>query len=83
MESRYQVLADVIKATDVSVSFHLAEENKEDFPHDYVSIYRIWEKGPYADFTFWIQCTIIHNYLIIVKRTFCAEMKSTILIYYF
>ena len=38
MESRYPVLADVIKTTKTSTSFHLAEENKEEFPHDDVSI---------------------------------------------
>ena len=32
------MLADVIKTTNTSDSFHLAEENKEDFPHDDVSI---------------------------------------------
>ena len=38
MESLYPVLADVIKTTKTSTSFHLAEENKEEFPHDDVSI---------------------------------------------
>ena len=37
MESRYPVLADVIKSTEVSDAFHLAEENKENFPQHDVS----------------------------------------------
>ena len=42
LESRYPMLAGVIKTTKTSESFHLAEENKEDFPHDdvrYIYIY--------------------------------------------
>ena len=39
MESRYPVLADVIKTTKTSTSFHLAEDNQRRVHHrDHVSI---------------------------------------------
>ena len=34
MEDRYPELAAVIKSTQTSDSFHLAEENKQDIPDD-------------------------------------------------
>ena len=34
MESHYPVFAEVFKTTQTTDSFHLAEENKEEFPHD-------------------------------------------------
>ena len=34
VESQYPVLAEVFKTTQTADSFHLAEENKEEFPHD-------------------------------------------------
>ena len=34
MESQYPVLAEAIKTTQTVDSFHLAEENKQEFPHD-------------------------------------------------
>ena len=34
MESQYSVLAEAIKTTQTVDSFHLAEENKQEFPHD-------------------------------------------------
>ena len=39
LESQYPMLADVIKTTNTSTSFHLAEENKKDFPHEDVRDY--------------------------------------------
>ena len=37
MVSQYPVLAEVFKTTQTTDSFHLAEENKKEFPHDDVS----------------------------------------------
>ena len=34
MESHYPVLTEVFKTTQTADFFHLAEENREDFPHD-------------------------------------------------
>ena len=43
MESRYPKLAVAIKTSKTVNSFHRAEENKEDFPHDDVRIhYYAW-----------------------------------------
>ena len=39
LESQYPMLADAIKTTNTSTSFHLAEENKKDFPHEDVRDY--------------------------------------------
>ena len=37
MVSQYPVLAEVFKTTQTTDSFHLAEVNKKEFPHDDVS----------------------------------------------
>ena len=43
MESRYPNLVVAIKTSNTTNSFHLAEENKEDFPHDDVRMhYHAW-----------------------------------------
>ena len=39
MEKHFKELAEVIKAENVTTAFHLAEENKEEFPHENVSVY--------------------------------------------
>ena len=53
MESQYPVLAEAIKTTHTVDSFHLAEENKQEFPHDYVRF-----KSPFV--IKYIMCYLSH-----------------------